>query len=172
VISVVKETNKISFAELKRIDEELKQTREEAEKLREDYYRRESLISKEQSLQRKYRRISNQLENLNRYKADEEQKKIVKKFLKFQEDSAFIFSEEHTFAEISKDGFKHHLTLNFNHFGHYDIEPILKKVEKISGLKAMEWWISVTRYVSGQGKISFHFTLNKDKGGKRASSQP
>ena len=158
----MKEVKKeFSFEELEKIDNEIKVTKKRIEELTDAYCERESLISKEQSLRRKWRKLQVHLENLHLYDGKKELQEIVEKFVKAEKKNKFSFSDEHTFVNVNKKGLDYHVSLKFTHFRDYDILPLVKKCEIISEMKVISWFVSAHNYTDGTSNIGFHFILIK-----------
>ena len=108
----------------------------------------EAAYSKKDSLRRKYYKLIEKIEHLDRYSANKKLRKIVKKIIDSAEEDCnnfkFFENAEAKFQNFGEHGRQLHVNIECSQVCDHDIKEVLNNAEKVTSRKIVDWFISAS----------------------------
>ena len=130
------------------IDNEIQEVKKVIRETDDARRRNEGAYSKESTLQRRYWKIREEIEQLDSYKGNKELQKIVKKIIdaneKDYDNFNFLKRAKANFSSYGKKGRELHVEIICSQVCDHAVTKVLESAEKVTGRKVSDWFISAS----------------------------
>ena len=153
------------------IEKELQDVKKTISETDEARRKNENGYSKEKSLSRKYWKIMEEIEHLDRYSANKELQELVKKIIDYAKEDynnfRFFENAEAKFTSFGKKGRELHVEIICSQVCDHDIKKVLESAEKVTEKKISDWFISASIGYNpskdARAWLTYHITFKGEK---------